>query len=213
MGRWRFRSDKFATSENYSSPKLRQRLKQSVTRSLREGHGHRSDQEAVWSEVDRQMQSLKSSSETHAMSDTYDSNRYRFQEFRTHMSYTEGATGLAVAIGSTIVALDIFDKPSTCRKIWDRLLSGFVMDALEEGQVTQSPAPAEVDALLKRLEAAAWQESPAVGEGREFRTDAGPKTHASALTFATCMLQAVRWWRPRTEWSSVQARLPWQGRD
>jgi len=62
------------------------------------------------------------------------------------------------------------------------------MDALEEGQVTQSPAPAEVHALLKRLEAAAWQESPAVGEGREFRTDAGPKTHASTLTFATCML-------------------------
>ena len=188
MGRWRFRSHKFTTSDNYSSPKLRQQLKRSVTRSLREGQGHRSDQGAVWSEVDRQMQSLKSSSETHAMSDTYDTNRDRFQEFRTHMNYAEGATGLAVAIGSTVVALDIFDKPSTCRKVWDRLLSGFVMDALEEGQVTQSPAPAEVDALLKRLEAAAWQESPAVGEGREFRTDAGPKTHASALTFATCML-------------------------
>ena len=188
MGRWRFRSHKFTTSDNYSSPKLRRRLKQSVTRSLREGQGHRSDQGAVWSEVDRQMQSLKSSSETHAMSDTYESNRDRFQEFRTHMSYAEGATGLAVAIGSAVVALDIFDKPSTCRKVWDRLLSGLVMDALEEGQVTQSPAPAEVDALLKRLEAAAWQESPAVGEGREFRTDAGPKTHASTLTFATCML-------------------------
>ncbi len=146
------------------------------------------DQGAVWSEVDRQMQSLKSNSETHAMSDTYDTNRDRFQEFRTHMNYAEGATGLAVAIGSTVVALDIFDKPSTCRKVWDRLLSGFVMDALEEGRATQSPAPGEVDALLKRLAAAAWQESPAVGEGREFRTDAGPKTHASALTFATCML-------------------------
>ena len=142
MGRWRFRSHKFTTSDNYSSPKLRQRLKQSVTRSLREGQGHRSDQGAVWSEVDRQMQSLNSSSETHAMSDTYDSNRDRFEEFRTHMSYAEGATGLAVAIGSTVVALDIFDKPSTCRKVWDRLLSGFVMDALEEGRATQSPAPA-----------------------------------------------------------------------
>jgi hypothetical protein len=129
-----------------------------------------------------------SSSDTCAMSDTYETNRDRYQEFRTHLSYAEGATGLAVAIGSTIVALDLFDKPSTCRKVWDRLLSGFVMDALEEGRATPSPAPAEVDALVKKLEAAAWQESPAVGEGREFRTDAGPKTHASALTFATCML-------------------------
>ena len=64
------------------------------------GHGHRSDQGAVWTEVDRQMQSLKSSSETHAMSDTYE------QPIATDSrssgrtwSYAEGATGLAVAIG------------------------------------------------------------------------------------------------------------------
>ena len=188
QGRWRFRSHQFTPSDNYSSPKLRQQLKQSVSQSLREGQGHRSDQGAVWTEVDRQMKSLSASSETHAMSDTYETNRNRFQEFRTHLGYAEGATGLAVAIGSTIVALDIFDKPSTCRKVWDRLLSGFVMDALEEGRAALSPAHAEVDALVKRLEAATWQESPAVGEGREFRTDAGPKTHASVLTFATSML-------------------------
>jgi hypothetical protein len=188
QGRWRFRSHQFTPSHNYSSPKLRQHLKQSVSRSLRTGQGHRSDQGAVWTEVDRQMLSLNSSSETHAMSDTYETNRDRFQDFRTHLAYAEGATGLAVAIGSNIVALDLFDKPSTCRKIWDRLLSGFVMDALEERRDKQTPAPAEVNALVQRLEAAAWQESPAVGEGREFRTDAGPKTHASALTYATSML-------------------------
>jgi hypothetical protein len=62
------------------------------------------------------------------------------------------------------------------------------MDALEEGRAAPSPAPAEVDALVKKLETAAWKESPAVGEGREFRTDAGTNTHASALTFESCML-------------------------
>src|SRR5271165_5973755 len=99
QGRWRFRSHQFAPSENYSSPKLRQKLKQSVSLSLSAGQGHRSDQGAVWTEVDRQMQSLKSSSDTCAMSDTYETNRDRYQEFRTHLSYAEGATGLAVAIG------------------------------------------------------------------------------------------------------------------
>jgi len=188
MGRWRFRSRQFTPSANYSSPKLRHQLKRSVTASLREGQGHRSDQGSVWTEVDRQMQALKSSSETHAMADTYESNRQRFQEFQRRLGYTEEATGLAVAIGPTIVALDIFDKPSTCRKVWDRLLSGFVMDALEEGRTAQPPAPAEVDGLLKRLEAAAWQESPAVGEGREFRTDTAPDIYASALMFATSLL-------------------------
>ena len=35
---------------------------------------------------------------------------------------------MAVAIGEKIVALDVFDKPSTCQKVWDRMLSGVVFD-------------------------------------------------------------------------------------
>ncbi len=189
QGRWRFRSRQFAPSANYSSSKLRQQLKQSVSRSLREGHGHRSDQGAVWTEVDRQMRSLDASSETHAMSDTYERNHERLEEFRTRLQYADGATGLAVAIGPNIVALDLFDKPTTCRKVWDRLLSGFVMDALEERELKQTPSPDDVNALVQKLEASAWQESPAVGEGREFRTEAaGSSTHASALTFGNSTL-------------------------
>ena len=35
-----------------------------------------------------------------------------------------------------IVAVDMFDKSSTCQKVWNRLMSGYVLDALEE-QVDQ----------------------------------------------------------------------------
>ena len=95
---------------------------------------------------------------------------------------------MAVAVGPAVVALDLFDKPSTCRKVWDRLLSGFVMDALEENQAGTPAEPAEVNALLTRLESAPWQKSPAVGEGEEFRAEAGNETHASALTFSAHLL-------------------------
>ena len=40
-------------------------------------------------------------------------------------------SGLAVAVGTKIVAVDLFDKVSTCRKVWDRLLTGYVLEALE----------------------------------------------------------------------------------
>ena len=93
-----------------------------------------------------------------------------------------------MAVGPTVVAIDVFDKPATCRKIWDRLLSGFIMDALEAGQAEKTAGAADVDALLSRLRKAPWQESPAVGEGREFRADAEPETHASALLFADSVL-------------------------
>ena len=45
------------------------------------------------------MDSLGSSSETAAMSDTYETYQGRLDEFRERLKYVEGATGLAVAVG------------------------------------------------------------------------------------------------------------------
>jgi hypothetical protein len=115
------------------------------------------------------------------MADTYETYRARLEEFRERLKYIEGATGVAVAVGMKIVALDLFDKPSTCAKVWDRLLSGVVMDALEARPADQVAQRSDVEGLLARLRNGAWEPAPAVGEGQEFRYDADAETHASAL--------------------------------
>ena len=188
QGRWRYRNRQFESSDSHSSSKLRHYLKSSVTRSLRSGRGHSSDQGAVWSEVDRQMTSLGSSSDTSAMADTYATYRGKLEEFRDRLRYVEGATGLAVAVGGRVVALDVFDKPETCRKVWDRLLSGVVMDAIEAGESPESAGGVDVEGLLTRLRDSTWEAAPAVGEGQEFRSDADAQTHASALLFGASVL-------------------------
>jgi hypothetical protein len=125
---------------------------------------------------------------------------------------------VAVAVGTKVVAMDLFDKPSTCAKVWDRLLTGVVMDALEGAPTDQVARRGDVDGLLGRLRKvwdrllggvvmdareerskehvaqradvegllarlrdSSWESAPAVGEGEEFRCDADPETHASAL--------------------------------
>ena len=93
-----------------------------------------------------------------------------------------------MAVGKKVVALDLFDKPVTCGRVWDRLLSGVVMDALEESPVEQLAEKADVEKLISGLNARAWEPAPAVGEGQEFRLDPDPATHASALVFADSML-------------------------
>jgi hypothetical protein len=188
QGRWRYRSRQFVPSDSHSSSKLRHHLKRSVSESLKAGHGHASDQMAVWGEVTRQMTSLGSVSETGAMADTFDSFRDRLSEFRERLKYVEGAAGVAIALGKQVVALDLFDKPSTCRKVWDRLLSGVVMDALETNPSDQVVQPADVEELLAQLRAAHWEQTPAIGEGQEFRSDTDPRTHASALVFDESVL-------------------------
>jgi hypothetical protein len=188
QGRWRYRSRQFESSGTHSSSKLRHYLKASVSHSLKAGRGHSSDQGAVWHEVSRQMDSLGSSSDTTAMADTFQSYSTRLQEFRERVRYVDGATGIAVAVGPKVVALDVFDKPSTCAKVWDRLLTGVVMDALEADRSAPAAEPAEVARLLSRLRDSAWDQTSPVGVGQEFRFDADSETHASALVFQDSVL-------------------------
>jgi hypothetical protein len=188
QGRWRYRSRHFSSEGSHSSSKLRRHLKESVTFSLKSGRGHTSDQGAVWREVGRQMHALGTSSETAAMSDTYARYEERQREFKERLKYVEGATGVAVAVGAQVVAVDVFDKPETCRKVWDRLLTGVVMDALESAPAEQVARAADVEGLLKQLRESAWEPVPAVGEGQELRSDAIPATHASSLLFGAAVL-------------------------
>jgi hypothetical protein len=188
QGRWRYRSRHFISGGSHSSAKLRHILKKSAFLSMKAGRGYASDQMQVWTEVSRQMGSLGSSSETAAMADTYESHKERLAEFRQRLQYVEGATGVAVAVATNVVALDLFDKPSTCAKVWDRLLSGVVMDALEANPSDQVAQPADVEGLLARLRDGAWEPAPAVGEGQELRCDADPETHASALVCGDSVL-------------------------
>jgi len=182
QGRWRYQSRRFDSGGRNSSHKLRRILKKSVSRSTRAGQGHSSDQGEVWEEVQRQMDALGAQSNTMAMADTYNAHSSRMEDYRGQLGYVTNASGFAVAVGAKVVALDLFDKPTTCEKAWNRLMTGYVMDALEEsGQDAGKAVSADVQKLVQRLQSAAWQQTPAVGLGDEFRADAPEETYGSAL--------------------------------
>ncbi len=180
QGRWRHLSKHFV-SGSHSSSKLRHILKKTVTRSAQAGHGHSSNQGEVWQEVSRQMGSLGSHSPTGAMADTYEAFQNRLTEYRSKLPYAEGATGLAVAVGDKVVSVDLFDKPATCQKVWARLLEGVILDALESGSIATTASTDQVQTMLAGLQAAPWQQAPAIGLGEEFRADLDGDRHATAL--------------------------------
>ncbi len=182
QGRWSYRSRRFGHSGRHSPSKLRRVLKKDVHAALQAKQGHYSNQRRVWDEVSRQQAALGASSETHAMSDTYLAHEHRQAEFQERLQYVEGACGLAVALGGKVVALDLFDKTDTCRNVWQRLLSGYVLDALEEAAEMDPPKATEVEQLLETTAASPWQQSESVGEGEEYRANLGDQWYASALT-------------------------------
>ena len=192
QGRWAYRSRRFRSEGTHSSSKLRRILKESVTQALASGGGHRSDQGRVWNEVSRLMRSTGSSSDTMAMADAYASSEPRMGDFRVNIPYVEGACGVAFAVAGKIVSLDLFDKIETCRKVWDRLMTGMVVEALETpaAETSSTPSSQDVSALINRWREAPPKPVPAVGEGEELRYESLAPTHASALVFQDAMIHA-----------------------
>jgi hypothetical protein len=91
--------------------------------------------------------------------------------------------GVAVAIGGRVVAVDLFDRASTCERVWARLLSGPVLDALEAERPDENIGPEDVTRSLVATADLCWEPTESVGEGQEFRADTRKGDHASALVF------------------------------
>ena len=107
------------------------------------------------------------------MADTFSSCADRVAEFREQLTYVKGATGMVLAVGSRIVALDLFDRPSTCETAWPRLLTGVVLDAMEASNDREQVDSRDVERLLDVLRDASWKEVETVGEGQEYRVANG----------------------------------------
>src|SRR5262249_50254705 len=189
-GRWTRTSAFFSASRTVAPHHLRHTLKSSVTRSLKERRGHLSDQREVWEDVRRQQAALGVSSGTAALFDTYATYRNHIVAAKQALPYVPGASGLAVGIGPGIISVDLFDKPRTCRKVWNRLLRGSVLEALmEQGQVGCMPDAAQVLELVGEVRNAKWSQTAPVGEGEEFRTELDGKV-ASALLLDDALVHA-----------------------
>lgn len=171
QGRWRHTSKHFSSAQTRSPHSLHYQLKSSVSNSLKRQAGHRSDQRAVWQEVEKKQAAFGFSSPTAALADTYDNLAGKMTEYRERLQYPAGAVGVAVAVGPQVVCVDLFDKPATCRKAWDRLLSGCIIDVLDGTAGAGQVAADAVSRMMAESQAAVWTEAPAVGDGREFRAE------------------------------------------
>jgi hypothetical protein len=181
QGRWGYKSKFFGSSGSHSPSKLRYAMKSSVTQSLKAKQGRRSDQGKVWEEVAALQDAHGVESPTGAMSDTFDAYEDQVTEYRQKLKYVDGASGMAVSLGDKIVGCDLFDKPSTCQKFWDRLLSGHVFGALETNKSNKESAASDIEEMIKTTSRAAWELAEPIGEGTEYRAEFDHGEHASAL--------------------------------
>jgi hypothetical protein len=172
-GRWSYRSRAFSSGNGSPHLTLRRLKSWAVHDSLKRGRGHRSDQDAVWEEVDRKAHLHDTPSPTHALQDARAHLSKRLATFeKLADEFPEGTRGVVVALGDRPVLIEVLAGPRSFAKASRKLLSGYAFEALDfEGQ---GSAP-DLSAVREFIEAAARaprEEHPAVGSGRDVRFEA-----------------------------------------
>ncbi len=167
-GRW---GQPMATrrSTRHSPSALRRIKTRSVADSLRRTGARRSDQGAVWEEVDALMRTHRAPSRSAALEDVYASVAPRIDEALAGVEPSDDQVGVVVMTSGRVVALDVFDHPSTLRSYWDQLVSGYALDALDprERTVGAGDLVAEAERFLAAVAEASTERVPGVGEGTD----------------------------------------------
>jgi hypothetical protein len=175
-GKWEYSSRQFSPG-SYCPPTLRHLLKRGG-----DGIAVIQRQQAVWQEVRRKHQVTETLSEQENLSDVLETHRDRVDDLRCRLPYPGGASGIAVALGGKVVAADAFDKCSTLEQLWDRLVEGVALDALEFGGTECQADGNEIAVRLYRLKDVEWKRiEPAIGLGEACRAREDDGSLATAL--------------------------------
>jgi hypothetical protein len=172
-GRWSYRSRAFSPGTGSPHLALRRLKTRSVHDSLRRGRGHRSDQRAVWREVDRKARLHKAVSSTHALQDSRSRLSERLDAFeKLARELPEGTSGVVVAIGERLVLLEVLAGPRTFARVFRKLLSGYAFESVGLDRPYGTPDTSAVRSFIEAAAKAAHEEHQAVGAGRDVKFEA-----------------------------------------
>ena len=173
-GRWGYRSQTFRSSGSSSHSTLRMAM-------LAQSHSHYrargmpgSDQSEVWQEVARKLGATQSHSATNTLDAVYQNYMNRLEAILSQMPVEPGANGAVFVLDGQIIGCDIFDKASTLKKLWPKLLKSYAIDALESSK--DHYASLQPESVLAWLKAAVTVvpekfESPGLGSDIRLQGD------------------------------------------
>jgi hypothetical protein len=155
-------------SPRLSPSSLRAAKTRSVVNSVRTRASKRSDQNLVWETVDSYASFLACASPT-AMEDVASAAAPEVAALVEGLEPVDGQRRVLVVTAGGVVALDLFDKPSTLAAYWDGLLAGYAIDAVDRRGGAAAAAefgPADAQAFLDHVLGSPATETGAVGLGR-----------------------------------------------
>ncbi len=130
-GRWSYKTDRFRSEERVMSAGMRAMKAGHVHASVRESRQFRSDQGAIWEEIEAKARRRKAVSPSMAMSEIYEKDRPNLDEYENSFNPVDGQTGAFFLINGRVAGLDSFDKPETFAMVFKKLLTSYALDAID----------------------------------------------------------------------------------
>lgn len=179
-GRWRHHSASFASAPRTQYAAGRASRVEQVSASMKGLAGARSDQRAVWAEIEAKRQRLGVSSPTGAMADLYSRLESNVEQYVDAFAATEGQVGAVFLLNGGVAGIDLFDNAATLRLLLPKLVRSYALDAVEAPGDGPWPDKKAVSAALDALGSCSVREFAAVGMGIDLRLES-PNVRGAAL--------------------------------
>ena len=170
QGRWHFDSNKFSSSPQHSPSMVRRQAREVEADFANAGTPMPQDtlahaQGKVWDSIAKHSDSVGGRSRTRALNELYRFRAADLEEWVQSFPAVDQQVGLLAFIGSRPLGMDVIGGHELYTKLHDRLLRGYIMDALGARTRTAAVAEAHAQQFLDGVQGAVRVESPTVGEG------------------------------------------------
>jgi hypothetical protein len=166
--RWQYDSKKFSSGKKVMHASLRREAQFSVSESLSQGAGHRSDQGRIWNNIAEKSQRMKVKSPTMAISDVFEQYETKLSDYSNGFHLIEQQVGALFAIDGKVTGLECFASNDTFGRFFDKLIDSYAMDAIESADGNKSEpsvAPGKAKAFIESLQKANGERHPVVSVG------------------------------------------------
>jgi flavodoxin len=172
QGRWHYKSRTFKSADHALFAKARAKKMRQVSASLRESGRYYANQAEVWSDISEKAAFLHAASDTNAMSDIFEQNSARIEDYVKAFKPGPNQAGALFAINGKIIGLELFDSTATFRRFMAKLVRSYAIDAIEEQKANSQPPGDELARkFIEDVKSAALQRFRAIGEGEDLRIE------------------------------------------
>jgi hypothetical protein len=168
-GRWRHVSHQFDSAPRTQFAEGRAAKMRQVTSSLAAQGTRRSDQQAFWSAIAEKSARLGAESDTGAMAAMYKKLDRSLEDFVAAFPPVDRQVGAVFLVNGRLAGLELFDTPSTWRKLSPKLVRSYALDAIDRKMARPPVTPHDGRFLLDAVASSQGAVFPAVGEGEDVR--------------------------------------------